>query len=479
MAREHQGLQIALIIFVMLTLVLGVTTFIFFRRYDETAIKLVAESQKATQAQTTVGNLQAEKVKLLKFLGFQESDKIDTVEEECRKDFTTYGSTFPEEQRTYRQLLKLFHEQIIKVNELLEAEKTQVQTLKNINERRDEEVKSQIDTANAARDKAGRDLDEERRKFADAHKEFTNREEALRTDLENARKEKEAALAQLQKQLDAATKQIQTLANLNAEKSKKLEDLVKETFEVPDGQISWVNQRQRTVWINLGWADGLQRQTTFAVYDADIYDVSKGGKKGSIEVTEIWDDHLAEARILEDRPTNPIMPGDKVHTPLWTPGERRRFALTGDIDLDEDGKSDLQKLLSFITLQGGIVDCYLDDKSPAILTGEGKPGGKMNLNTRALVVGKAPEGAGGKERLDAYSRMLSEARRLGIQEVPLKQFLSQMGWRETSPVMTYGPGANPAHFRPKPQEGLRPVSGGKVSELFQERRPPAPKPSGG
>ena len=34
MARENQGLQIALIIFVMLTIVLGVTTFIFYHKYD-------------------------------------------------------------------------------------------------------------------------------------------------------------------------------------------------------------------------------------------------------------------------------------------------------------------------------------------------------------------------------------------------------------------------------------------------------------
>jgi hypothetical protein len=476
MAREHQGLQIALIIFVVLTLILGVTTFIFFRRYEEIEAERQKVAQKASQAESNFGTVQGEKVRLLKILGFPESEKIDTVEDECRKDLVSFGSSLPEEQRTYRQLLKFLHDQLVKTNQLLEAEKVEVQTLKNINESREEKVKVQIDEANAARDKAGQDLNEERRKFAEAHKEFTGREEALRTDLENARKEKEAALAQLQKQLDSATQQIQKLARLNAEKSKKLEDLVKETFEVPDGQITWVNQRQRTVWINLGWADGLQRQTTFAVYDADIYDVSKAGKKGSIEVTEIWDDHLAEARITDDQATNPIMPGDKVHTPLWTPGERRHVAITGDIDLDEDGKSDLPKLLSLISLHGAVVDCYLDDKSPAVLTGEGKPGGRMSLNTRYLVVGKAPEGAASKERLDAYSRMISEAGRLGIQQVPLKQFLVQMGWRETSPVMTYGPGANPAHFRPKPQEGVRPVSGGKVSELFQERRPPAPKP---
>ena len=34
MARENQGLQIALIVFVMLTIILGVTTYLFFRQYE-------------------------------------------------------------------------------------------------------------------------------------------------------------------------------------------------------------------------------------------------------------------------------------------------------------------------------------------------------------------------------------------------------------------------------------------------------------
>ncbi len=37
MARENQGLQIALIIFVMLTLALSVTTYLFFSQYQESA----------------------------------------------------------------------------------------------------------------------------------------------------------------------------------------------------------------------------------------------------------------------------------------------------------------------------------------------------------------------------------------------------------------------------------------------------------
>ena len=32
------------------------------------------------------------------------------------------------------------------------------------------------------------------------------------------------------------------------------------------------------------------------------------------------------------------------------------------MDLDGDGKSDLQTVKNLITMNGGVVDCYVDDK---------------------------------------------------------------------------------------------------------------------
>ena len=51
MARENQGLQVALIIFFMLTIILGVTTFIFFRQYEE-ADKKAGSPDKAVEAKS-------------------------------------------------------------------------------------------------------------------------------------------------------------------------------------------------------------------------------------------------------------------------------------------------------------------------------------------------------------------------------------------------------------------------------------------
>ena len=53
-SSENQGLQIALIIFVMLTIILSVTTFVFFRQADEATIRSIADSKKATDADTAL-----------------------------------------------------------------------------------------------------------------------------------------------------------------------------------------------------------------------------------------------------------------------------------------------------------------------------------------------------------------------------------------------------------------------------------------
>jgi preprotein translocase subunit YajC len=51
MARENQALQIALITFVILTLLLGVTTYLFFRQYDEQFKKTQAALEGGCQCE--------------------------------------------------------------------------------------------------------------------------------------------------------------------------------------------------------------------------------------------------------------------------------------------------------------------------------------------------------------------------------------------------------------------------------------------
>ena len=91
----------------------------------------------------------------------------------------------------------------------------------------------------------------------------------------------------------------------------------------------------------------------------------KAEKKGIVEVIRVIDGHLSEARIMDDDPSKPIMPGDQLFSIAWQPNHAEHFALVGLMDLDKDGVSDLDKVKDLITVNGGIVDAELKDDGNA------------------------------------------------------------------------------------------------------------------
>src|SRR3990172_7686159 len=102
MARENQGLQIALIIFVMLTIILGVTTYLFFRQYEEADIKAknnLAERDKAAR----LANENEEHINELKrLIGIAKTEKMDAITNTIfNDDMKKYGGSYPEEARFY------------------------------------------------------------------------------------------------------------------------------------------------------------------------------------------------------------------------------------------------------------------------------------------------------------------------------------------------------------------------------------------
>lgn len=463
MARENQGLQIALIIFVMLTIVLGVTTFLFFRRYEEAEIKAKAAQEQATKDSTRASAKAEEANRLKQLMGFAVTDEIPAIEAKFAEDMQIYAGTFPEDQRFYRPLVKQLYDTISARNTELVAVKADVQQLKDALAVREANKDGQIQTLDTAMKKAGDDLVAERNKFNDERRQMTALQQQVADALAKAKKEAQDALAKVETQLTDAANRLNKMSTLLTSTTKKLDEVTKETMDLPDGEVRWVNQRAGTVWINLGRADNLTRQMSFSVYGSDATDLSSTGKKASIQVTQILGDHLAEARIVEDNISNPIMPGDKIFTPLWNTGEKKRFAITGFCDLDGDGRSDIEQVRQLIALNGGIVDAWTDDK--------GEIQGEITINTRYLVIGDQPGERGAAGTIAGFTKMVTNAEKLGIQKIPLPDLLQRMGWKNQTPVIRYGMGANPADFKAKAPEGVR-TSTGNVSDVFRPRTPP-------
>jgi hypothetical protein len=465
MARENQGLQIALIVFVMLTIILGVLTFIFFRKFQESDIKATANAQKAAEATKLATQNETDVTTLKKLIGVAPTDKVDAIATTTfNDDMRKYAGSYPEDVRFYRPLLEKMSNTIDEKNKELDLTKAKVAKLEADFAVREESKQPQIDDFKKAAEAASKDLAGERDKFQADRDSLTQDQAKLKADLETARKEAAASLAEIDKKIQGLTAQVAKDKVINKALTDEKQQLVSTKFEVPSGEIRWINQRSGTAWINLGSGDGLQRQFTFGVYPSDTTDIATG-KKGSIEVTKILGDHLAEVRVFDDKLLDPIMPGDKIYTPVWIPGDKRHFALAGFSE--GNGSNGVQYIKNLIDMNGGTVDCYLDEK--------GKRVGDMSIKTRFLVIGQPPSDKGSSEVINAYTKMQEDAERLGAQKIQVGELLHRMGWKNTSPIHHYGSSSG-SDETASSGESATPKTTTPEKDIFKHRAPPARVP---
>jgi hypothetical protein len=400
-------------------------------------------------------------------IGVAPTEKVDTIATTTfNDDMRKYAGSYPEEVRFYRPLLEKMANTIDEKNTELDLTKAKVAKLESDFAVREESKQPQIDDFKKAAESAGKDLAGERDKFQSDRDNITQEQSKLKADLETARKEAASSLAEIDKKIQDMGAQITRQRTINKALTDEKQQLVSTKFEVPSGEIRWINQRNGTAWINLGQADGLQRQFTFGVYPADTTDIATG-KKGNIEVTKILGDHLAEVRVFDDKLLDPIMPGDKIYTPVWIPGEKRHFALAGFSESGSEGSTSVQFIKNLIDMNGGVVDCYLDEK--------GKRVGEMSIKTRFLVIGQPPSEKGSSDVINAYTKMQEDAERLGAQKIQIGELLHRMGWKNQSPILRYGSGpgsgenaaaTESAKLKPKANE-----------DVFKPRKPPARVPT--
>ncbi len=464
MARENQGLQIALIIFVILTIMLGVTTFVFFKQGEDAEARAEQAEQSARENDTLARNVLEENSRMKGFIGVADTLRIEEVSDQVNEDLSTYGANFRGEPRGYRQVLAYLFQTIQDQAIRLEARTVEVQELKDKIPTLEAANRAQLaQHVKMAKAKA-EELTSARQTFQTVRTRFEADTAEIQDQWARGREQAAQNVRKMSSSLEDTNKRVQGLVRVVQDQRQKLEVLHTGSYEAPDGEITWVNQRNRTVWINRGRADALDRQITFSVYPGDATTLGPDSKKANIEVTQILGDHLAEARIVEDSSRNPIVPGDKIHTPVWSPGDRRRFALAGLLDATGDGRNDLELVKNLITSNGGVVDAFADP--------DGNRQGQVSVNTRYLVVGERPDEGGKPEGIREYTRLVSEAERLGTQTIPLGKLLEMMGWENRAPVERLGKGATPPKLRPRGQDGVPRSSPGSVSERFRPRTPP-------
>ncbi len=456
-SSENQGLQIALIVFVILTLLLSVFTFLFFRSWEQALIEAGDNLTRANEFQAANTRTLETNNKLKDLLGIDPGKDIEGVQATYNEDVEKYMNAFPEDKRRYRDALIYLSDVMQQRDANLAAEIDKVQQLNDQFIAAEKDKNQQVQAHQSTAEQATSDLTTERTNFNDFRDQMKRSGEELLATKQGLQKRLDESTAEAALNIDQLTSDLRE-SNLIKDRFKVQRDELQDpVFKVADGKIAHVNQYTGTVWLTIGYADLLKRQTTFSVYSVDAADVANPPSKGKIEVLKILGDHLAEARILEDDITDPISMGDLIYTPVWTPGRAERFALAGVMDLDGDTRDDRHIVRNLITRSGGVVDAELSD--------EGEILGEMTADTRFLVLGDQPT-----ENVQGFSAIQKRATELGIDEIKLDVFLDHVGFTNPRRVFRFGetPGGDYPVGLP---DGFPAVSRGQTSGSFLERVP--------
>jgi hypothetical protein len=485
-AREGQGLQIAVISFAMLTILLAITTYIFYAQAQTNKKDLEATRKQLDDQKSAFNKLKYQAMAMQYVLGHRDvtREQVDLAKtgddpdvkdllDNFDKDIALVGEQATAQgSRSYRTLLTSLMTALSSKNSSVADAAALAARAKKEQEDAELAANNRANAAEASSKKAQDDYNAEKQKFVEGRNQSEEEKKKLQADLAAAAK---AAKDLIQKETEAK----ETIAKSNTQLQGTIGHLRNEIaaireneaspFERPDGYIKMVNQRQRLVWIDAGRGDGLQRQTTFSVFDHDENGISNKERKARIEVVNVGD-RLSEARILEDKPSNPIIAGDVIFTPTWSPGQKIHFALALRMDINKDDIDDYEMVKNIIQMNGGVID--------AELRPDGKRVGDITVNTRYFVVGQPPDEGTSQQMLDQFRAFKEDQERHGVEQISVEKLLSLMGWKaEERSVELAGPRATGDFRRRTPgkaQQGQKAgASGAPASDASPAPAAPA------
>ena len=486
----------ALVVFVISTVVLGITTYMFHREYSDRAAKITELESKAGTLNQSIKKLDDEIQALTNQTGNKFEMKLDPSNP--KNATSVVGAAFADMERFGKDLAGTTYQQTLqKLREAADAsvadtasKAVQVAGLqKDLNDLRDR-LNKQVDTHRSAQEKAEADL---RTTVASRDEKLNGKQvEIDRFKAENNQlvgelaQEKEGREKE-RKKLQDLVGQLETRIDYMRDKIDTLEGV---SFEVADGLIRRIENAGNLVWIDLGEADGLKTRMTFSVYSKESQGVGRGAEdvKGKIEVTRLLGAHMAEARIVENDLYRPIVPNDLIYTPIWSPGLVEKISLVGMVDLDNDGKSDREQFKQLMAVSGAVLDNEITDE------GERLPAdGKITVHTKFLVLGDVPDPTTLVSEKDKainqkitghLTELRKEARANGVRIIKINDFLAHVGFQ--SKRRLFRPGdqrpfnlkAGVTNTLPNDSGGDR-SSSGTTSALFGKSKSAAQQTSSG
>jgi len=459
-ASAIQALTISLIIFVMLTFVLAVTTYVFFAQKQDA----VVASKTANEAATTAQQKQREAEKatqdmLKEVIGADDGQTVEDIKTELTgmRD-KVKGSADENMTPQYRLLVKTLDEAVQKAND----------DNRSLNEEK-RRLKDELDAA-----KKGRKSDQ------DKHDDQFNKKVAELKAVADARKqmndEFEKRASDLNRQLEAANEKAERLQSLEdkirreaapyvaierrddfeaadtaaaqvamlLDELKLRDEVVRRQNEVLgamriadpslqdailaatpaddridgfDGRIVLVNELEQSVLISFPRTIGIRPGMLFFVYTPGDQLPMVAEKKGILEIVAVESGTTARGRVLNTSTRDPILLGDGVATSLWSPLRPLEVVVVGHVQLDRDSAADTDRLEALIASVGGrVAETVSHSTSLVVDAGEPRQVGEV----------------GGRDdwtNQDKARRLqnLTQAAKLGVKVVRIDGFLELFG----------------------------------------------------
>lgn len=512
-SNKSIGLQITLAMFAMLAVIGWVAFYMQFRELGDNQARFTQAEEKLSQSESLVRTKDDEVEYLKQRLGYtqpsvghDQPDATNTVAFAMQQVISRVATEHSYTGQNFDSIID--HLSKVVVDKTAESETKQSeldnnkQTMTQMASQHQQELqqhRDRVDAAERQRDDTQRASEEQRKALQAQIEELRGELTEVKTEYQDA----QAAWTSERKKLTTEMAQWEQQVDFLRD---KLKNLTKVSFERPDGLVRWVDNSAGLVWLNLGSEDGLRIRTTMSVYKKDHHGVGHGADaediKGQIEITRVINANTSEARILDDDIYNPIAKGDPVYTPLWSPGRVEKFAIIGRIDLDQDGIDDREQFHEMVQDAGGTINNevlddgsrirynrYPDEWNPWV---EGDA--ELDSDTKYVILADIPSVALAalpeeKEKRLELGRQLKvmrdEARRLGIDEINLNDFLSYIGYKPQQRIYIPGVVDRPFNLRAGAASvttneviGNR-SSSGQVSSKFGKSTRLKPKTSSG
>ncbi|MDD3588574.1 MAG: hypothetical protein PHQ75_15435, partial [Thermoguttaceae bacterium] len=367
MGRSH-GLIITLIMFIIASLALGVTAYYMSKGYKEALVKMKTAEENAQKAKAALEKVKGDFDRIRVKVGYPLLDG-EKIVVGMTADIAAAAGRNVKPANTFTDALKVMGQSIASRNDQIAQLKKKNDDYRVLAESEIKKSRTQKSSYDDQRKKAEAAFVAQAEKDTKAlkDKEADFQKQVKKVD----RIELEAKKLNEQYRTEAVTAENEAAvtASINASLSVKLDELKNADFTVPDGRVLFVDQVDRTVHLNIGKAEGLRILTVFGVFPYNTLEQGRRVRKGTLEVTKILGDHESLARIVSDSNNEPVIPGDLIYTSLWKAGQKTLYALTYNMDIDGDGKSDLEVLKNLIDASGAEVVLWVDE--------EGMPHGQL------------------------------------------------------------------------------------------------------